>query len=219
MSNTFKSTLGRTLFAGLVATSVVACAQQHVQTTSAPQKHDYRQTHKIKVTSEQVSISITVPFEGTSLHSADAGRFKMFLRDYVQRGRTMVTVESTQPARVREILAANGLRDGEIFLTADTTIKAPNAVLSFTASKVISPECGDWSGPTVGDPDNGPHSNFGCSYQRNTGQMVSDPGDFLQAQPAGGGNASRSDASIFTHQSGAVKERLLDGSGAAITGQ
>jgi len=154
-----------------------------------------------------------------SLAPGDATRFKRFLRDYVQRGRTVVTVESAQPSLARDVLLGLGLRDGEIFIAPATTVKAPNALLSFTANKALSPECGDWSSAPTFVPDGKPHSNFGCSMQRNVGQMVADPGDFIQAQPSSGGNASRSDAGIFTHQSGAPKARLLDASGAAITGQ
>lgn len=217
MNNIFNYTFGRIVLASFVATSLAACAD--IKTTAPPQENDYRQTHKIKVTSEQISVSIAVPIEGTTLSPADTARFKSFLRDYVQRGRTVVTVESTQPDRMRKILMANGLYDGEIILVTNTTVKPPNVVLSFTAGKVISPECGDWSGPAFDDTNHGPHSNFGCAYQRNISKMVADPGDLLQAKPSAGGNASRSDAGIFLHQSGTPKERLLDGSGAAITGE
>ncbi|MBL4615008.1 MAG: hypothetical protein JKY27_09070 [Magnetovibrio sp.] len=206
--------LSRFLMAAFVAVNLAACTSS----ISKPESVDYRQTHKIKVTSEQVTVSISVPFEGTSLSPGDASRFKAFLRDYVQRGRTMVTVESTQPRRAREVLLAYGLRDGELFIASSTTIKAPNVILSFTANEVISPECGDWTGEPSYTPSNGPHTNFGCSIQRNISKMVSDPGDLIQSQPASGGNASRSDVGIFTHQSGAPKVRLLDSQGAAITG-
>lgn len=215
MRNTPLTHLSRLIVAGFITASVSACAVPQER----PKNYDYRQTHKIKVTSEQVSVAIALPFEGTSLSPSDAARFKTFLRDYVARGRTVVTVESTQPARARDVLLAHGLRDGEIFIATETTIKAPNAVLSFTANKAVAPECGDWSGQPSFNPSNGPHTNFGCSIQRNTATMAADPGDLIQAKPASGDNASRTDANIFTHQSGTAKPRLLDGEGAAITGQ
>ena len=217
MSNSTLKTISRSLLTGALIASVAACSS--VSSAPKPENRDYQQNHPIKVTSEQISVAIVLPFEGTTLKAGDGARFKSFLRDYVARGRTQVTVESTQPARAREVLLAHGLRDGEIVIVPDTTIKAPNAVLSFTANTVVSPECGNWSGRPSFNPSNGPHSNFGCAVQRNTSKMVANPGDFIQSQPAAGGNASRSDAGIFTHQSGAVKTRLLDGEGAAITGQ
>ncbi|HEY9079926.1 CpaD family pilus assembly lipoprotein [Magnetovibrio sp.] len=214
MSNFFTSPISRLVLAGFVAAALSGCADQ-----PKPEGHDFRQNHKVQVTNEQVSISIALPQSGTELSPADASRFKRFLRDYVQRGRTAVTVETVQPTVARDVLLSLGLRDNEIFLAPAATVKAPNALLSFTANKAISPECGDWSSSPSLIWDNKPHSNFGCSIQRNTSKMVADPGDFIQAKPTAGGSASRTDADIFTHQSGAPKTRLLDGSGAAITGQ
>jgi len=214
MSNIFTSNISRIVLAGFVAVALSACALP-----PKPQGHDILQNHKIQVTSQQVSISIALPQSGMSLSPGDASRFKWFLRDYVQRGRSAVTVESAQPILARDLLLNNGFRDSEIFIAPATTVKAPNALLSFTANKVVSPECGDWSSSPSFTPGNAPHSNYGCATQRNMSKMVADPGEFIQAQPSSGGNASRSDAGIFTHQSGAPKVRLLDGSGAAITGQ
>lgn len=214
MRNSFTTHLSRIVFAGFVAATLSGCANQ-----PQPQGHDIEQNHKIQVTSQQVSVSIALPQTDMSLAPGDASRFKRFLRDYVQRGRGAVTVESAQPLLARDLLLDLGLRDSEIYIAPTTTVKAPNALLSFTANKAISPECGDWSSAPSFTWDNKPHSNYGCSTQRNISKMVADPGDLIQAKPSAGDNASRSDAAIFTHQSGAPKTRLLDGSGAAVTGQ
>ena len=214
MSNIFTSNINRIVLAGFVAAAISGCANQ-----PKPLGHDIRQNHKIQVTAEQVSISIALPQVGMSLAPGDANRYKRFLRDYVQRGRTAVMVESTQPTLARDVLLHLGLSDNEIFIAPTTTVKAPHALLSFTANKAVSPECGDWSSSPSFTPGNEPHSNFGCSIQRNVSKMVADPGDFIQAKPSQGGSASRSDADIFIHQSGTPKVRLLDGGGAAITGQ
>ena len=202
----FTSNISRFTLAGLVVAALSACADQ-----PRPDGHDYRQTHKIQVTSEQVSIAVALMPSGQSLSPADASRFKRFLRDYVQRGRTVVTVESAQPTLVHDMLLNHGLRDSEIFIAPTTTVRAPNVVLSFTANKAISPECGDFSSAPSGSFGNAQHSNYGCSIQRNIGQMVADPGDFIQAKPAEGKNAGRTDVDIFKQQSGTVRPRLLDG--------
>lgn len=199
---------------GLVGLSLAAC-----KTTPKPEKLDYRLNHPIQVTTEQVAISVTLPDDGMDLGPRDAVKFKRFLREYVQRSRTAITVESTQPDRARAVLTGLGLHDGELFIVSDTTVKAPNAILSFTAHKVVSPECGDWSSNPSFNYNNEPHSNYGCAVQRNISKTVADPGDFLKSAPGSGGNAARTDSGIFTHQSGAPKERLLDGSGNIITGQ
>ena len=216
-TNSNKTVLARTfmsrvLMAGVLATTVAACASQ-----SKPEGHDYRQNHQIQVASEQVSISITLPDSGMSLAPSDDRRFRGFLRDYVQRGRSVVTVESQMGQLARDILLANGLRDYEIVIADDTTILAPNAVLSFTANKAVLPECGNFSDHPNFNPSNAPHSNYGCAYQRNIGAITSDPGDFIQAKPATGGAASRTDTGIQTHQSGAPKPRLLDSNQSVAT--
>lgn len=209
---TLKTTVSRMIFVGFVASTITGCALP-----PKPEKADYRQNHKIQVAREQVSVSVVLPQHGLHLAPGDMRRFRSFLRDFVQRGRTVVTVESTAPQLARDILLANGLRENEIIIAPGATVAAPNVVLSFTASKVVVPECGDWtSGPSF-NMSNGPHSNFGCSVQRNVGQVVADPGDFIQQQPATGGAATRTDEGIRVHQSGAPKTRLLDGGGSAGT--
>lgn len=207
-----KTHMSRLLFAGLVAAAVAGCTQQ-----SKPEGYDYRENHKIQVANQQVSLSITLPDQGMELSPSDARRFHNFLRDFVQRGRSAVMVESTQAQLARDILLNNGLRANEIVITTDTTIVAPNAVLSFSANTVVAPECGDWTSNPKSNFGNKPHSNFGCSYQRNIGQVVSDPGDFIQSQPSTAGAASRTDEGIRIHQSGAPKTRLLDGNASTTT--
>lgn len=207
-------TLNRFALAGLLVGLVSACA-----TPPKPDGHSIIQNHAIQVASEQVSIAIALPQSGISLALADANRLHRFLRDYINRGRTAITVESTQPSLAREVLLDQGLRDAEIYMAPTTTVIAPNVVLSFSANKAISPECGDWSSSSVGGFDNAPHSNYGCATQRNIGQMVADPGDFIQAKPTEGKNAARTDADIFKQESGTTRTRLLDGSGNLITGQ
>jgi len=211
---TLNTTVSRLLFAGLITGLVSGCSSD-APTPPVTEGHDYRQTHKIQVTSEQVSLSIVLPDQGLDLSPSDQRRFHIFLRDFVQRGRSAVTVESTLPHVAEAILMQNGLHQNEIVLAPDTTILAPNAVLSFTANKVVAPECGDWSSNSVFNPSNKPHSNFGCAYQRNIGSVVADPGDLIQAQPATGGAAARTDEMMRIHQSGAAKPRLLDGAGVA----
>jgi len=206
---TMKNTVGRLLFVGLVATVAVGCS------SSGPEPkvegYDYRQTHKVQVKREQVSVSIVLPAQGMELSPGDQRRFHMFIRDFVQRGRSAVTVESTQVQQALGILLANGLREGEINIAPDTTVAAPNAVLSFTANTTVAPECGDWSADALeSNPSNKPSKNFGCAVQRNIGQTVADPGDLIQAQPGTGGAASRTDEAIRAHQSGAPKTRLID---------
>ena len=85
-----------------------------------------------------------------------------------------------------EIQLANlGVRQHQI--VSDTV--SPNAdqnpdvvIMSFLGSAVNVPDCGeDWSGESGFNPANTPIKNYGCSYQRNIGLMVSDPHDLIQS--------------------------------------
>ncbi|MBL4748958.1 MAG: hypothetical protein JKY17_09575 [Magnetovibrio sp.] len=191
---TFKTAVGQILFVGVIASLTAGCASK-VQ-NPPPKRADYRQNHKIQVTREHISVSIALPDHGFELSPSDQRRFRVFLRDFVQRGRSSVVVESALPTLAQAILVKNGFRENEIIFAPSTTIPAPNAVLSFTANKVVAPECGDWTSSNTFNPLNQPHPNFGCSLQRNIGKVVADPGDFIQQQPAFGGAATRSDQAI-----------------------
>ncbi|MCK5166100.1 MAG: hypothetical protein KAQ66_02235, partial [Rhodospirillaceae bacterium] len=179
-----------------VAASVSGCAE----TTNTSDLGNYNETHPIQVTREQISITISLPESGSQLNSDDARRFKSFLRDYVQRGRTQVTVETVTPIEASAVLTANGFRAGELNFISDATIPAPNAILSFTANSAIVPECGDWSDSDTFNPSNLPYDNFGCASRRNMGLTVSDPGDLIQSQPVSGGSAPKSDAAIDAYR-------------------
>ncbi len=173
--------------------------------------HDYRQNHRLQVASEPIAVTIALPTAGVALSPTDTEKFRVFLRTFVQRGKSHVTVETTQPAIAHNVLINAGLREGEFILTHSKTLKAPNTLLSFTAAKTVTPECGDWSSSPTFVPSSKLHSNFGCSLQRNIGEMVADPNTLIKNKAATGKNASRSDAAIFSHQSGVAKERLFDG--------
>lgn len=172
---------------------------------------DYRQNHPLQVGSEPMALTIALPANGDRLAPGDQAKFKEFLRTFIRRAATPVTVETSQPDVARTILMQNGLRAGEFIVTQTDAIKAPNAVLSFSAAKVVTPECGDWSSSSGYTGSNKLHSNYGCSIQRNLGKMVDDPNRLITSSPTSGGNSSRIDAGIFSHQAGTAKERLLDG--------
>ncbi|MCK5547225.1 MAG: hypothetical protein KAI27_07610 [Rhodospirillaceae bacterium] len=178
-----------------VAASVSGCAETSISDTG-----NFNEAHPIQVTREQISITISLPESGTQLNSDDARRFKSFLRDYVGRGRTQVTVETVTPIEASAVLTANGFTAGELNFISDAAIPAPNAILSFTANAAIVPECGNWSNNDAFNPSNLPYDNFGCANRRNMGLTVSDPGDLIQSQPISGGSAPKSDAAIDAYR-------------------
>jgi len=166
------------------------------------QKNDTRLQHPVQVTPEQVSVSIDIPVEGTALSMEDQRRMRNFIRDFVGRGRSAVTVESRLGIRARQVLENQGLRANEIIVVPDATVKAPAAILTFTANTVVVPECGDWSDNSSFRPANNPHPNFGCSNRRNLGLTVADPGDLIEAQPLSGRGAARRDTVLDAYNAG-----------------
>jgi type IV pilus biogenesis protein CpaD/CtpE len=51
-------------------------------------------------------------------------------------------------------------------------------------------------------PPNLPHTNYGCSYQRNFGLMLADPGDLLASEGDAYVDAQRSDLMIGLYRAG-----------------
>ena len=190
-----------------VKTALVVCVMSAVagcgsRLTDDPKRHDVRLQHPIQVAREQVSVSIAVPDQGAALAPDDARRLRSFIRDFVGRGRSAIAVESQMGERTREVLLSQGLRANEITIVADTTIKAPSAILTFTANVVQVPSCGNWSENYAFNPANNQAVDFGCSNRRNLGLTVADPGDLIDAQPVSGRGAARRDAVLDSYNSG-----------------
>jgi len=184
-----------TVFAACLVGAVVGCSAQE-------QSPDPRITHPIEVGREQVSVTIDIPAEGEALSPGDARRLNAFIRDFAVRGRTVITVESTLGMRARDVLLASGLRANEIAILPDTTVKAPGALLTFTANVANVPTCGDWGDSYTFQPSNDPSTDFGCSSRRNMGLTVADPGDMIESQPMSGRGAARRDAVIDGYNAG-----------------
>jgi len=155
---------------------------------------DYRAAHPITVGKETVSMSMRVPLAETGLLGDDALLFERFVRDYLDRGRKKLTIKAgsgsesqTGAEQVRDLLVNGGIREREIVI-APAGFNSDTVLLSFAAFKADVPKCDDWSTNPTFNWSNKPHSNYGCSTQRNLGLMVQDPGDLERAK-------TRSDAS------------------------
>jgi len=191
-----------------VKAAVLACALITVagcgspRLTDDPTSHDPRLAHPIQVAREQVSITIALPEQGTALAPEDQRRMRAFIRDFVGRGRSSVMVESYMGERSREVLEAQGLRANEIIIAPDTTIKAPNAVMTFTANVAQPPTCGAWSTRVTFNPTNNPEPDFGCASRHNMAITVTDPGDLVTAQPMSGRGAARRDVVLDGYKAG-----------------
>ncbi len=142
---------------------------------------DYRETHPLIVVKERLSLSINVPGGDGALSAEDADGLRRFVGDYLDRGqgRMVVEVDDARVRRLHGLLRAAGLRSREIAIRQGSggATDAGLAVLSFVASAVKVPDCGDWSSSVGLNWSNRIHTNFGCSIQRNIGLMVVNPAD------------------------------------------
>lgn len=180
-------------------TAVAGCGSK---LTDDPNRHDPRLQHPIQVAREQVSVTINLPAEGVALSPEDARRMHVFIRDFAERGRSAITVESQMAGQARQVLEAQGLRATEIVLMPDTTLTAPSAMMTFTANVAQVPTCGNWSENYAFNPTNNPTPDFGCSTRRNLGLTVADPGDLIDAQPVSGRGAARQDTVLDSYNAG-----------------
>ena len=142
---------------------------------------DYREANPLIVVKERLSLSINVPGGSGDLSAGDADGLRRFVGDYLDRGqgRFVVEADDARMRRLHGLLRAAGLRSREIAIRQGSggATDAGLAVLSFVASAVKVPDCGDWSSSVGLNWSNRNHSNFGCSIQRNLGLMVVNPAD------------------------------------------
>ncbi len=215
--------IGRIAGSVLLGLLAVACAD--------PGRHaDYRRNHTLEVGKTMVSLTINIPFDGRPLSIEDSSNLRGFINDYVNRGRTAVTVEmntdgsdpyASQKARVAvDLLIRAGLRSNEISVrNAGYDIPGDGtAILSFTANSVKVPECGDWSTDNDYNWSNRNSGNYGCSYQRNLGLNVANPGDLKKARQQSGRDPSRSDAVISGYRAGTFSTNGTSSTGTTATG-
>ena len=66
-----------------------------------------------------------------------------------------------------------------------------SAVIQVPVWEAVVPTCGNFERGLNPDHDNAPHSNWGCSIQRNTALMLQNPADLIRARESTGRDANR----------------------------
>ena len=172
-------------------------------------------THRIEAVATRFELATRFESGHSHLSYADNQRLDRFLRMFHSRARTDLVIATTPDAEglkaqehmaaFREILVAEGVSRHRIALRPGTAPLGNNAsvVLSFGGYDIRVPECGDWSGHSGFNPTNLPHTDFGCSYQRNIGLMLADPGDLLASEGDSYIDAKRSDIQLGLYRAGA----------------
>lgn len=174
---------------GLAAVLLVAACSEP-STVSV----DYRDNHPVTVFRDEVRLSVPAPVPGVGLAGEDRTRMQRFAREYLARGDGVVLLQMTGPVEggadgeilrsTHAMLLAEGLRNEEIAVLPGTSSLAgePTVILTFSGYRAELPDCGDWSAPSAFRPQNQPHGNYGCAYQRNIGAMIENPRDLVRAR-------------------------------------
>lgn len=175
---------------------------------------DFSKQFPLKVELKTFAVALRLGDEGSE-KTVDRSRVDVLVREYLRRARSPLMI-STSPgngtaetikrtAFVRERLVALGVRPSNILLQPGTAqVKDPDAViLSFKGYEIKVPECGVWTGDAGGfNPTNLPQNNWGCSYQRNFGLMLADPGVLIQPNTLSAIDAQYTDVFIQKYRSG-----------------
>ena len=178
-----------TLF--LVSTFLLGCT---------PPPHgsmEYSAAHPVEVVDRTFQINVSLASTDKGLITENLAAVGQFVREFHRHGKSHLFVFTSKRltekkrasliASLEETLAAFGVGQHQIIsskISPNSEQKPNTLVVSFSGSIVKVPECGNWSGEAGFNPTNMPTKNYGCSYQRNIGLMVSDPQDLIKADPS-----------------------------------
>jgi pilus assembly protein CpaD len=202
------------LFAIAVSAAALALAGCYSGAPSHPLSP--QEVHPLKVSQTAMTLALDLPLATTALSPDDAARFDRFVDDYLSIGGgplEMIAGEreslgSPRIALLTERAVRRGVNAKEIKLRlASLGAGQPQpVVLSYRRYLVELPRCGHWNDTPSFNPSNTNGANFGCSTQRNIGQMVANPGDLDQQRNLGSVSATRTDRVIGLYNLGRASE-------------
>ena len=158
---------------------------------------EYSSAHPVEVVDRTFQMNVSLANTDKGFVPENLASFGQFVREFHRRGKSHLFVFTAKrlPEKKRaslitnleETLAALGVGQHQIIsdkISPNAEQKSNVLVISFSGSIVKVPECGDWAGEAGFNPTNMPTKNYGCSYQRNIGLMVSDPQDLIKSDPS-----------------------------------
>lgn len=192
-------------------------------------EHDYRLAHPVTVEEKAAVALFTRPAKGATLPDADRDRLGRLAEESLRRGAGPVQVTAgARPgdeaaAQAFALTLADTLRAWGITQVETAIAVGPDAVPAPDTAQVRvpvwqarAPECGTFERGLNPDHSNAPHSNWGCSIQRNRALMVQNPADLVRARETSGRDGIRATTVLEKYgkgeATGAVRESINAGS-------
>jgi len=177
---------------------------------------DPSQRHPILVSQEPQTLDVAVSSSARGLGSrqraqvinfaqrsraSDAGNSKMVISVPTGGRNEIASMHAVQD--IRKLLTDIGFQASSISVEASYDQHGP-IQLSYLRYVAEGPECGNWSQNLALDPQNVPHTNFGCANQRNFAAMVANPADLLGPRTQTERYSDRRDAAFKKYVAGEV---------------
>lgn len=167
-------------------------------------EHDYRLAHPIAV-EEKAAVALFVrPPQGAALSDADRDRLGRLAEESLRRGAGPVEVAAgARPGdeagagafaqTLADTLRAWGVAQVNVSVAVGPDAVPPpgTAQVRVPVWQARAPECGTFERGLNPDHSNAPHSNWGCSIQRNKALMVQNPADLVRARESSGRDGFR----------------------------
>jgi len=198
-------------------------------------EHDYRISHPISAELQHATAIFDRPEEGAGLSAFDRDRLGRLAAESLRRGAGAVEVTiGTRPGEEAQSLdfaqvLASGLRQGGVAVVEITAVSdqtSPGigvARVRVPVWSAVVPECGTFERGLNPDHTNAPHSNWGCSIQRNKAMMVQNPGDLIRARDSSGRDANRASDVLDKYDhgkaTGSEAEVIKQGSTSSVGGK
>ena len=136
----------------------------------------------VRAVKAEFRINVNVTDKGLISDRNKILALEKFLDEYNFRGRGLLTIslqnndKATRQGLIN-ILQTKGIGPKKIVfkISKSVNLSENNSAFRFSGYLLEVPNCSNWSGAIGFNPKNQKSSNFGCSYNRNIGLMLSDP--------------------------------------------
>ena len=185
--------VSRVVMASIVVLILVGCKHDEARRDdhfSGLVSSELEDRHPIEVTNKSRSMKVPVSRSMNGLSYRQQNRVAGFVRDFraSDQGRLYVSAPSGSSDEVavfnavnsiRNIANANGVSPSSIAVRSSYS-GGRSITLSYKRYVAQGPECGFWVENLARDPENVPHSEFGCATQRNLAAALADPRDLIE---------------------------------------